>query len=245
MPFNQLLKGILPCIFCLLCLHITTAFAKEIKKQQTVSAETVEPACRDALLSMLPWERETVEIKKITFSPQAVQLPEGQVEISITAPYKQKPLGRIILNIELETGGVKKLMRAHTWVEVYKDVVTITVPMAKGHIIRQQDIQMIKMPLSHVNGVYLNSPEDAEGLAVKQNLKPGQVLTTAMVTLPIIVRKGAIVNIMAESQNISIATKGEARQDGAKGDVIKVKNLMSNKEVTAKVFDSRTVTAIF
>lgn len=234
-------------IFCLfyLCIYDTSVAQQTKKPMQTVHAATVEPACKDALLSMLPWEREAVEIAKMEFTPKFVQLPEGQVEISISTPYKQKPFGRIALNITLEAGGVKKLMRAQSWVEVYKDVAVTQAPIAKGHIIRTADIQIARTPISRLNGVYVSSMEEIIGLVAQQNLKPGQVVTTAMLAQPIIVRKGATVNIIAESPNISIATTGEAKQDGAKGDVIKIKNLMSNKEVAAKIVDAKTVKAVF
>lgn len=243
LPHNCALLG----IFCLfyLCIY-DTSFAQQTKKPlQTVHFSTVEPACKDALLSMLPWERDAVEIARMEFTPQSIQLPEGQVEISISTPYKQKPFGRIALNITLEAGGVKRLMRAHSWVEVYKDIAITQAPIAKGHIMRTADIQIVRTPISRLNGVYISSVEEIAGLVAQQNLKAGQVVTTAMLAQPIIIRKGATVNIVAESPNISIATTGEAKQDGAKNDVIKVRNLMSNKEIAARIVDAKTVKAVF
>ena len=59
-------------------------------------------------------------------------------------------------------------------------------------------------------------------------------------TIPLI-DKGDQVTILLEAPRMSITTTGEALQDGRLGDFIRIKNLMSDKVIQARVVKERLV----
>jgi flagella basal body P-ring formation protein FlgA len=60
-----------------------------------------------------------------------------------------------------------------------------------------------------------------------------------------VVKRGDIVQVVAETPVLRISVKGMAKQDGAKGDRIKVVNLRSKKVIYAQVVDGQTVSVEF
>jgi flagella basal body P-ring formation protein FlgA len=67
----------------------------------------------------------------------------------------------------------------------------------------------------------------------------------AMLKSAQMVRKGSIVKIMAENGSLLVTTIGLSEDNGGQGDIIKVKNLTSNKIVYAKVIDQALVRVDF
>jgi flagella basal body P-ring formation protein FlgA len=51
----------------------------------------------------------------------------------------------------------------------------------------------------------------------------------------IAIRRGQTVTILAGNENIRVSMKGKALQYGNPGDIIRVKNVISNKKLEARV----------
>jgi flagella basal body P-ring formation protein FlgA len=66
-----------------------------------------------------------------------------------------------------------------------------------------------------------------------------------MVEAPPLVRRGDLVTILALAGRISVSVPGEMRDSGVKGEVVRVKNLMSRREILARVVDKNTVRVVF
>ena len=58
--------------------------------------------------------------------------------------------------------------------------------------------------------------------------------------VPVIV-SGQLVTIIAENAGVRITVSGRARSAGSVGDLIRVQNMVSNKELAARVLDASTV----
>jgi flagella basal body P-ring formation protein FlgA len=65
------------------------------------------------------------------------------------------------------------------------------------------------------------------------------------VEVPPLIRRGDVVRIIAESNTFRISTKGEAKEDGGKGERIRLVNLRSKKNIYAEVVDPGTVRVQF
>jgi flagella basal body P-ring formation protein FlgA len=73
----------------------------------------------------------------------------------------------------------------------------------------------------------------------------GAALRPDMVESPPLVKNGDRVRIVAESAGLRISAFGQVKQRGARGELIPVMNLDSNKVVHARVLDAQTVTIDF
>ena len=83
------------------------------------------------------------------------------------------------------------------------------------------------------------------GKRMKRKIGINEVVRSNWVEVPPLVKRGDIVAIIAESENLKITTLGKAREKGGKGDRIKVVNLDSDEDIFARVVDSKTVRVTF
>ncbi len=60
-----------------------------------------------------------------------------------------------------------------------------------------------------------------------------------------LVKRGDLVTIVAESEALKITTQGVVTEKGCKGEMVRVINTSSRKEVFARVRDARTVEVEF
>jgi flagella basal body P-ring formation protein FlgA len=65
------------------------------------------------------------------------------------------------------------------------------------------------------------------------------------VDLPPVVRKGDVVQVLAESAQLKITTQGVAQENGGVGQKIQVMNVASKKNVLARIIDAQTVKVDF
>jgi flagellar basal body P-ring formation protein FlgA len=74
---------------------------------------------------------------------------------------------------------------------------------------------------------------------------PERVLTWTDLTPRALVRKGHLVEVVAQEGSLSITMRGQATRNGALGDVITVRNLESKREFSAEVVDENKVRVHF
>lgn len=95
-----------------------------------------------------------------------------------------------------------------------------------------------------MSGRYHSWVADAKSivnLELDRSLMSGSVLKVSDLVKPILVARNTPVKLMLNVSNGVISTKGLALEDGSKGEFIKVKNLVSNKILRAKVLNERHV----
>jgi flagella basal body P-ring formation protein FlgA len=73
-------------------------------------------------------------------------------------------------------------------------------------------------------GDIISLPQDVVGLSGKRPLRSGEVLRMALLTAPVLVKRGDAVRIVARREQIEVSMSGEALDAGAKGATIRVRN---------------------
>jgi len=117
-------------------------------------------------------------------------------------------------------------------------------PIAKGNQITDIDIQQVSMDISRLRGNYIKSKSEIIGKIPKRSITLGSVFNPRYLRLPIMIKKGDLVDIVAELRGIQIRMEGKAINNGAQGQKINVKNLSSNRIIQAIVQNSGLVKII-
>ncbi len=122
-------------------------------------------------------------------------------------------------------------------IQVFKKVV-----VNKQHISREQPINGVELDLarqdvSQIGDGYYESIDDLAGLVAQRNIASGSVIKQHMVKQPTLVHRGQMVKMVIEAPGLTIEGSGVAQTDGVKGQLVKVKNVRSNKVVDATVVD--------
>lgn len=104
----------------------------------------------------------------------------------------------------------------------------------RGEVIEESKLIYIKAPKDHRIKNYISYPLDLIGKQLKRNIPSQKPILFSDVTAPTLIKKNDKVNIQYNKNGISIETIGVALEDAGIGDMLKVKNIDSNKVVVAK-----------
>lgn len=83
--------------------------------------------------------------------------------------------------------------------------------------------------------------EAVEGMQASRFINAGQILTYADLKKEVVVKRGQIVKVLAGSKVIEVSMSGQVEETGAIGDIVKVRNVDSQKLFAAKVVDRGVV----
>lgn len=120
-------------------------------------------------------------------------------------------------------------------VHVYGDAVVLTRPVARGAPIPSLALRVERRDLGTLAAGALQDPAAAVGMLPRRALPQGAVLSAAMLEAAPLVRRGQQVTIQAEITGLSVKSAGEALADGSQGELVRVRNLLTNKVITAIV----------
>jgi len=177
----------------------------------------------------------------------SVIVPKGRVT------YQVKPLkhtvmkGKVPIPVHLLVNGrlAKKIM-AVAEVAIMESVVVAGRPLKKAQIVTESDLVIREMDLSDCPSNSFTRLEDVVGKRLRRSVDAFSILRSDLVDLPPLVRRGDVVQIVAESENLKIRTMGIVKGIGARlGERVQVVNADSNRQVYAKVVDAKTVTVEF
>jgi flagella basal body P-ring formation protein FlgA len=110
-----------------------------------------------------------------------------------------------------------------------------------GEVIAEGDIDWDKEPVSYLRRNTVMDTQELIGKSPKHMISQGRPIRMDEIARPAIVERGAQVTMFFRSQNLEIKTLGEALEPGAKGDVIRVRNLSSKAIVQGTVESSNRV----
>lgn len=98
-------------------------------------------------------------------------------------------------------------------------------PLQQGHLLRAEDIGNQKSELMQTG--ILTDPLQAIGKVLKYSVRAGQVLKQDMLRAPYAVKQGQTVRIQVEKQGFKVYADGQALNNAAEGQTVKVKTSSS------------------
>ena len=123
----------------------------------------------------------------------------------------------------------------NTTIRVMADVVTVVRPLGKHVPIERTDLSVERRDLSALSSDTVSRIEDAVGNRTTRMIYPHTVLQSAMFDAPPLVKRGDIVKIVANTGSLTITATGMVKQQGGKGEMVRVVNTDSNRIITARV----------
>ncbi len=177
-------------------------------------------------------------------SPSQLVLPYGEVTWKVT-PSRPDILQSSIFSIYFHVDGEPvQNCTVRGKMELFTDVVTTT-----GTIRRGDRIQADQVELAEKNILLLDHPhtrvQDVIGMVANRTLPAGRPLRDGDCTAPPVVSEGQYVKIIAQKGHLHISANGIAKSSGGSGEVIRVKNINSNKLIYAKVKEPGIVSVEF
>lgn len=194
---------------------VAAAIAAAVEAQSTAlpSAATLQVDFTNGMAGIQVAETDdlSLRVEQIAFNPR-----NGSFTAIIRAPATDMltPLRRI-------TGRAYPVM----------DVPVLARDMKPGDIVRHQDIDWVRLPSNRVSQNMVGSIEQLVGMSPRYPARAGEPLRLADMQPPLVVTKGAQVDVTLVSGALTLTARGRALQSGAIGDVVDVLNTRSNKTI--------------
>jgi flagella basal body P-ring formation protein FlgA len=107
--------------------------------------------------------------------------------------------------------------------------------------IGEKDVQWVRKNIALLPSDIVTELKDVRGKRMTLALNRQEIFRTSMLENPPVVKKGDRVILLVENDLFKIITYGEVKEEGRKGDRIKLVNLSSKKEVCGRVLNFSTV----
>ena len=215
------------------------------REAATLSTHRIERAVEAAIRSRMPWKNEDVTISGIAFD-ETIQLPTGRLTYRIVPNRNEDFLGRTILALHLFVDGepVRRIW-VNATISVMGDVITVIRPLGKHQHIELADLSVQRRELADLSSDTVRRIEDALGNRTTRMIYPNTVLQSSMIASPPLVKRGDIVKIVANAGPMTITATGMVKQQGCKGEMVRVVNTDSNRIITARVIGPGAVEVDF
>jgi flagella basal body P-ring formation protein FlgA len=181
----------------------------------------------------------------ISLLNSAERLPACTQMPSVTASSSDpSPLSRQRLELSCpDTPGwsITALVQAN----VFLPVVHAARVIERGQTIAAEQLQLQEVNIGKTPRGFYNDAADVIGQGAKRRVRAGQLIAPNLLAAPLLVRRGQQVTIVASQDGISASATGEALANGREGEVIRVRNLGSQKVIEAQVVEEGVVSSTF
>jgi flagella basal body P-ring formation protein FlgA len=173
-------------------------------------------------------------------------VPAGEVNIQLFQKDKRKLSGNVRLVAVISVNGVaKNKVKLSGWVDLFESVVCTTRNLKRGDTITEEDVYLERRNIAHLPPNLMFDINKVTGFMVKHQVKADSCIKEWMLEKAPIVGRGDIVTIIAETGGLKVAVPGRILIKGYEGELVRVQNLMSQKEIYAEVVNPETVTVAF
>jgi len=119
-------------------------------------------------------------------------------------------------------------------IEALAPVAVAAGDLRRGVTLGEHDINMVEMDLGQMRNPCLD-PQELIGKQLKRSLRLGDAFDRRWIEEPALVHRGDRVSIVVRSGAMELTATGVAREDGAKNDVITIRNASSQKDILCRV----------
>jgi len=200
----------------------------------TITSEDIQGLINDFITAKTRELPKAVYTFTPTDPPLPFMVPTGKVQWEVT-PSNPGIIGssRFALIGRIDNQVVKNFSIRGT-LEALAPVAVAVASLRRDTIITENDIRMETRDLSTLRTPCLLSGQ-VIGKKLLRNTQAGAVIDLAYIEFPPMIKKGALVKIFGQKNGLELTATGIARTDGQEGQVIKVKNTSSDKDIFCRV----------
>jgi flagella basal body P-ring formation protein FlgA len=120
------------------------------------------------------------------------------------------------------------------------DVVVVASDIVAGQPIAAEQLERARRDASGTPGM-LSNIEAVVGKASQRPLHRGQLIDRRWLVEPVLVKRGASVNIVARNIGVEVRVPAEALEDGRRNEVVRVRNAQNGQIIRARVIGDNAV----
>ncbi|RLA79840.1 MAG: flagella basal body P-ring formation protein FlgA [Deltaproteobacteria bacterium] len=210
---------------------------KVTRASQRISPQRVAEIAVAYLRQRLSFARR-VEVLNVRVRGEVV-LPRGRWTY-LVLPSSSRSLGRTSLVVIFRAEGFERRAVVDLEVRAWAKVAVAARRLPRWHLVQEGDVVLEERELSRLLG-FVTDFRKLLGKRTKVSIPRGTVLRWDQFEVPPLVKRGRVVTMVLETPCLRATALGVAAEDGRLGDLIRVRNLSSQREVFAEVVDRSTV----
>ena len=204
-------------------------------------------------------ESDLAELLTATLQVQYIK-DQGELELHLTRPWTARTVPDAPLSIkilELPNAGVTPSfivrfeLRAGdealgTWqmpvqARVWREVWVARSALKRGELVADADIDRARRDILSVRSSLAEFEAGDASLEMAEPLQSGSPLLSRSVRPRPVVRRGQTVAALIQDGALNVTIKVEVLQDGAPGQIVRARNVVSRRDVQGRVLDEQTI----
>ena len=185
-------------------------------------------------------KRNYPDVILISLPSPTLRLPVGRFKDEVSLDSMGRGYARFVYKVYSDGKLLKKL-----WITARIDrkvkVAVAKVPIPRGTLIRPEMVEIRELPSLKARGA-LSELKDVVGKVAVKDLLVGEPIKERYLRPNFIIKRGMPVKVIYDSGAIHIELLGVALENGAAGNIIKVKNLSTGKILRCRVEKDGSVT---
>ncbi|MGP9823365.1 flagellar basal body P-ring formation chaperone FlgA [Ectopseudomonas khazarica] len=213
-----------------------------VQIDQTIAAHMQQRLAEEARRQAWHGQRHSLDISLLG---NAEQLPACTQALQLSASSDDpSPLSRQRLQLSCADAPGWTLT-ALVQASVFLPTVHAARVIERGQTITRDHLQLQEVNIGKASRGFYADVDEVVGQGAKRRIRAGQLIAPNLLSAPLLVRRGQQVSIVASQDGISASATGEALANGREGEVIRVRNLGSQKVIEAQVVEEGVVTSTF
>lgn len=219
----------------LLCIDISVAVAGSYQSHKSIY-QTAESFIRNKVKSQ---HSQRPDIKASGLDSR-LKLKKCNKSLKAFLPKGSREMGRTTVGVKC-TGSKPWSLHVPVTISIYKNVLVTSRTLQKGDVLTKADVKLAKHDIGNLSYGYFESKKSGIGMKIKRRAQADTVLTPSMLKKQQVIKRGQKVAIMAQTGRMQVRMMGEALNNGAVGDRIKVMNIKSRQKLEGIITSSAEV----
>lgn len=183
---------------------------------------------------------ENVQIEHVRLKEMGTSISHTLVGLKQDYPDVNLELTRFSVNNVSERYEGEVLLGDKVWLLYGKYEEVIDIPallrtMQRGEVIGKDDIQWVSYPARRLRRSTMMHEQVMVGKQLKRRVIAGRPVYRKDVMSPLLIERGDTVSLIYRNSHMEIKTSGRAMDNGAEGEIVRIKNEDSGKIITAQV----------
>jgi flagellar basal body P-ring formation protein FlgA len=213
---------------------LAALIAPQVHSNAIQTPESIIAAATGFAIATAPVRGTGEPIVKAGRLDPRLRLARCAVELEAFRPRGAREVGNSTVGVRC-MGAKPWTVFVPTYVSLPGNVLVALRYVRRGAILAAADVGIEERDLARLMNGHFADSALAVGQRVKRPLRVGSVVSPANLAAPILVRRGTRVTIIAKGGGLEIRAAGKALRDGARGDLVQVRNLASKRLVEGTV----------
>jgi flagellar basal body P-ring formation protein FlgA len=205
---------------------------------QIINSGWLLEVARNTIISNEPWESSGVDVQIESTPADFTVYRSGKIDVKGVlerTPGSIRDIKAVSVNVTID-GQVYMRFDPSPYLTATIETFKSNRDIKRGEVIAKSDIEKIPIDIKLLpQGDLFVSADEIAGKSAKMNISNGKILTSDLIELPVLVRRGDTVRVIITLGGAEISLNGTSLDDGVLNEEIRVRNPDSKSIIRAIV----------